>query len=84
MKTKKNMKKIHISESELKSIIAEEVKKIISTTDTPRQYDNNQLLIQQSSEQEHNDAINLMKGFPLSINPFIRFIASLCSCSEDC
>lgn len=69
MKTKKNMKKIHISESELKNIIAEEVKKIISTTDTPRQYDNNQLSIQQSSEQEHNDAINLMKGFMDNGNP---------------
>ena len=57
------MKKIQISESDLKKIIAEEVKKIVSTTNMQQELVDNQSSIQQSSEQEHNNAINLMKGF---------------------
>lgn len=58
------MKKIYISESDLKKLIVEEVSKAISTKITSQQ--NGKELTQditQSSMQEHNDAINLMKGF---------------------
>ncbi len=58
------MKKIYISESDLKKLIVEEVSKAISTKITSQQ-NGNELTqdITQSSMQEHNDAINLMKGF---------------------
>lgn len=58
------MKKIYISESDLKKLIVEEVSKAISTKISSQQ-NGNELTqnIIQSSIQEHNDAINLMKGF---------------------
>lgn len=58
------MKKIHISEADLKKLIAEEVSKAISTKTTSQQSGNEPAQdITQSTEQEHDDAINLMKGF---------------------
>lgn len=58
------MKNIYISETDLKKLIAEEVSKVISAK-IPLQENSSEVTqdITQSSEQEHNDAINLMKGF---------------------
>ena len=64
------MKKIQISETELKKLIAEEISKAISTNTTYSQSSNNLTdNITHSSKQEHSDAINLMKGFMDNGNP---------------
>jgi len=58
------MKKIQISESDLKKMIAEEISKAISINNASQQHNNDSIVeVIHSSEQEHSDAINLMKGF---------------------
>lgn len=58
------MKKIYISETDLTKLIAEEVSKAISAKIALKENSSEDAQdITQSSEQEHNDAINLMKGF---------------------
>ena len=64
------MKKIQISEIELKKLIAEEISKAISTNTAYSQNSNNLTdNITHSSKQEHSDKINLMKGFMDNGNP---------------
>lgn len=58
------MKKIQISESDLKKMIAEEISKAISINNASQQHNNDSIVeVVHSSEQEHSDAVNLMKGF---------------------
>ena len=58
------MKKIYITESDLKKLISEEISKVLSTDTTLSQNSNNVINdVVHSSAQEHNDVINLMKGF---------------------
>lgn len=58
------MKKIQISESDLKKMIAEEISKAISINNASQQHNNDSIVeVIHSSEQEHSDAVNLMKGF---------------------
>lgn len=58
------MKKVYITESDLKKMISEEISKVLSADTTLSQNSNNVTNdVVQSSGQEHNDVINLMKGF---------------------
>jgi hypothetical protein len=58
------MEKVYITESNLKKLISEEISKVLSTNTTLTQNSNNATNdVVQSSAQEHNDVINLMKGF---------------------
>ena len=64
------MEKIYISESELTKIISEEVTKVISTQNISQADKNKPTTnIVQSSQEEHDNAINLMKGFMDNGNP---------------
>ena len=84
---KKNI--IKLTETDLPNLIAEEVKKIVSTTNTQQEPVDNHLSIQQSSEQEHNNAINLMKGFMDNGKPKVgifwyNYIDNICdNCNEE-
>ena len=62
------MRKIYISETDLKKIIAEEVSKAISKQEVPQENTTNQD-VTQSSKKEHDEAINLMKNFMDDGNP---------------
>ena len=58
------MKKVYITESDLKKLISEEISKVLSTDTTlPQNNKNATNDVVQSSGQEHDDVINLMKGF---------------------
>ena len=58
------MEKVYVTESNLKKLISEEISKVLSTNTTLTQNSNNATNdVVQSSAQEHNDVINLMKGF---------------------
>ena len=58
------MKKVYITESDLKKMISEEISNVLSADTTLSQNSNNVTNdVVQSSGQEHNDVINLMKGF---------------------
>lgn len=58
------MEKVYITESNLKKLISEEISKVLSADTTLPQNSNNITNdVVQSTGQEHNDVINLMKGF---------------------
>lgn len=64
------MKKIQLTESELKKLISEEISKVISTNIASQQCNHEPSHeIIHSSEQDHDNAINLMKTFMDNGNP---------------
>lgn len=60
------MKKVYITESDLKKMISEEITKVFAANNNLTQNSNN---VVQSSSQEHSNVINLMKGFMNNENP---------------
>lgn len=57
------MGKIYLSESDLKKLIAEEITKVVSAKAEQQTPKHPAQEVLQASEQEHNDVINLMRGF---------------------
>ncbi len=60
------MKKVYITESDLRKMISEEITKVFDANNNLTQNSNN---VVQSSSQEHTNVINLMKGFMDNENP---------------
>ena len=60
------MKKVYITESDLKKMISEEITKVFDANNNLTQNSNN---VVQSSSQEHSNVINLMKVFMNNENP---------------
>lgn len=60
------MKKVYITESDLKKMISEEITKVLDANNNLTQNSNK---VVQSSSQEHSNVINLMKGFMNNENP---------------
>lgn len=60
------MKKVYITESDLKKMISEEITKVLDANNNLPQNSNK---VVQSSSQEHSNVINLMKGFMNNENP---------------
>lgn len=60
------MKKVYITESDLRKMISEEITKVFDANNNLTQNSNN---VVQSSSQEHSNVINLMKGFMNNENP---------------